>query len=123
MGLNVSFYREAVDPDSWFPDGYDCSMNGESIRFPSCCVVNVPGPFEPGEKKPAMMLVDDAPCGKPYPKLVPAELVNGEWVRKPGWYMFGGNYAGTSDSRYSKAVEDCGGSRAGILPVFDRMEG
>lgn len=122
MGLNVSFYREAVDPDGFFPEGYDCSNGGESIRYPNCCVVNVSGPAEPGENKPPMILVDDKPCGKPYPKLVPAELVDGEWVRKPGWFMFGGNYAATSDSRYSAAIEACGGSRAGVLPVFDRYE-
>lgn len=121
MGLSLDFYRKAVDPDSWFPEGYDCSCNGESIRFPSCVVINVDGPVEPSENKPAMMLVDDKPTGKSFPKLVPVDLVDGEYVRRPGC-MFGGNYAATSDSRLPDSMEDMYGMRLRIIPVFDRVE-
>lgn len=115
MGMLVSFYRDAAR-------SCDCSRNGESARFVECCVVNVDGPFEPDEDCPPMMLVDDKPTGKPYPKLVPAELIDGAWERKSDWVMFGGNYAGTSDSRFCSAIAVFGGTRASIVPVFDRVE-
>ena len=115
MGMLVSFYRDAGSD-------YDCSRNGESVRFVECCVVNVDGPFEPYDDRPPMMLVDDLPTGKPYPKVVPAELVDGAWERKPGWIMFGGNYAGTSDSRFCRAVDALCGVRSSVVPVFDRVE-
>jgi hypothetical protein len=37
--------------------------------------------------------------------------------------MFGGNYAGTSDSRFKDAVENLIGTRFyGAIPVHDRYE-
>jgi hypothetical protein len=36
--------------------------------------------------------------------------------------MFGGNYAGTSDSRFSEACEALIGFNPGVVRVFDRYE-
>lgn len=111
MGLLVNVYRDSNSD-------YDCTMNGVTKRHTQLCVVNVDGPFEPSIECPAVMLVDDQPCGRPYPKLVPADALS-----ENKWTMFGGNYAQSSDSRFTDAVEKMGGPRAGILPVFDRIEG
>jgi len=106
MGLVISVYRKA--------DGYDCTNGGLSGQHDRITVVNVDGPFKPGSFGPAFLIVDDAPCGQPYPKLVPAEFDDeiGEWVRAPGWFMFGGNYGGCSDSRFINR----------IIPIHDRKE-
>lgn len=49
-------------------------------------------------------------------KLVPADAGD-------KWVMFGGNYAGTSDSRFTKAVEKITGSPfSRALPIHDRIE-
>jgi len=106
MGLDIQIYRSS--------HGYDCTNGGISSKGHSLNVVNVDGPFIPRENAPAVMIVDDLPNGKPYPKLVPAiyDDEKGEWVRAKGWFMFGGNYGESSDSRF--------GSR--ILPIFDRKE-
>lgn len=49
-------------------------------------------------------------------KLVPAGM-------EGKWFMFGGNYAATSDSRFSKAVEKITGAPfSGALPIHDRVE-
>lgn len=51
------------------------------------------------------------------PKLIPVEL-DGKWS------MFGGNFAFSSDSRFSEAVEKLlGHSFGGAVKVFDRTEG
>lgn len=112
MGLNISVYRNA-EFDT------DCTNGGITSMFNQLNVVNLDGPFEPDEKSPAVLLVDDRPTGKPYPKLVPAEWneEKGEWVRCEGWYMAGGNYGGTSDSRFKAE-----GMSHGILPIHDRKE-
>lgn len=113
MGLTVSVYRDAE------LNGYDCTNGGITSKFARLNVVNVAGPFDPSDDCPAVMLVDDKPCGRPYPKLVPAVFDEDTqtWKRQEGWFMMGGNYAGTSDSRFRTE-----GMTAGILPVHDRME-
>ncbi len=108
MGLNVSVYR-----NSEFA-GYDCTNGGITSANTSLNVVNADGPFDPTDTAPAVMIVDDFPCNKSYPKLVPAvwNALTEEWERTKGWFMFGGNYGGTSDSRVEY----------NILPVHDRQE-
>jgi hypothetical protein len=39
------------------------------------------------------------------------------------WYMFGGSYASTSDSRLGEAIRKMGGDFYGALAVHDRTEG
>lgn len=110
MGLRVSVYRSR---------GMDCTMDGVSKFHDNLVVVNAEGPFDPDREDAAVLLVDDRPTGTPYPKLVPAEWDDekGEWVRCEGWYMAGGNYGGTCDSRYKAE-----GMSHGILPIHDRRE-
>ena len=106
MGLIVNVYTTR--------ESYDCTRNGVTNRFNKLCVVNVDGPFEPDEKTPAVELVRGAVEG--IAVLKPLEA-------KGQWTMFGGNYAGCSDSRFSNAVEKIIGHRFyGAVPVHDRVE-
>ena len=105
MGMIVSVYRDSSD--------YDCTRNGVTNRFDELCVVNVDGPFEPKDDCPAVRL-EQGPLNSV--RLVPLE---GEGR----WTMFGGNYAATSDSRFSDAIEKMLGHRFyGAVPVHDRIE-
>lgn len=105
MGLIVNVYRNS--------SGYDCTANGASSKVDSFTVVNVDGPFEPTPERPAMILQEGYVRGSV--QLVPEALVN----KRP---MFGGNYAGTSDSRFSRAVGELLGVRMDIVGIFDRVE-
>lgn len=107
MGLIVSVYKDA---DS----NYDCTMNGVTSRFTKMCVTNVDGPFDPSDDCPAVKLVEGNLPGTA--KIVPEEC-------EGKWSMFGGNYAATSDSRFSEAIESIVGGRFyGAVPVHDRVE-
>lgn len=107
MGLIVSVYKDA---DS----NYDCTMNGVTSRFTKLCVTNVDGPFEPSDDCPPVKLVVGNLPGTA--KIVPEEC-------EGKWSMFGGNYAATSDSRFSEAIESIVGGRFyGAVPVHDRVE-
>ena len=108
MGMIVHVYRDSFA---------DCTNGGVSSQYDGLCVVNVDGPFDPCDKYPAAKLVDDAPMGRPYPKIVPLDLLESN-----KWVMFGGNIAHTGDSRFKQAVEKWGGGPAGALPIFDRVE-
>ena len=121
MGLLVSVYRNA----EFEADGTDCTNGGLSGRFRKLLIVNVPGPTPDNGMHPAMLLVDDQPCGEPYPKLVPADPDDHDKpYRSPTLCgpMMGGNYAGSSDSRLGQAVHELCGLRLSILPVHDRFE-
>lgn len=109
MGLNVSVYKDAGS-------NYDCTNNGVTNRFSRLNVVNVEGPFDPTDDCPAVMLVKGNLPGTV--KIVPLdEMGTGSWT------MFGGNYAATSDSRFTAAVEKITGGRFyGAVPVHDRVE-
>ena len=108
MGLIINVYR-AVD----FPD---CTLNGISGKFAELTLVNVSGPFEPDEKRPAAWLM---------PGHIPhsARIVVVDPATDTGWAMMGGNYAGTSDSRFNEAVQKLTGARPGVVAVHDRYEG
>lgn len=121
MGLIVSVFRAA--------DRADCTSGGISSRASRLCLVNVPGPFKPSEECPAAMLMPNVygtarivPCVKAEP--VAGGPVNFDgWQAAPGWHMMGGNYAFTSDSRFSQAVEALTGARFfGTVPIHDRQE-
>lgn len=110
MGMIISVYRDA--------DRVDCSANGLSRQFDRLCVVNVPGPFEPGPDLPAFELVKSDVFGKHEYRSV--KLVPEGETR---WTMFGGNYGSTSDSRWGKAIEDLIDIRFyGAVPIHDRIE-
>lgn len=105
MGMIVYVYRDTLG---------DCTNGGISGTFDKLCVTNVDGPFEPGPGIPAVVL---KPGNIPnaLPKLVPEE-------DQEHWVMFGGNYASTSDSRFSEAVKRMCGVYASIVPIHDRIE-
>lgn len=113
MGLLVFVLRHANFPD--------CSNGGLSSRHDSICVVNMEGPFQPKEDTPAFLLVNhyqDCCCLKP---AIPDG--KGGWIVEPSWYMHGGNYANTSDSRFGQAIQKMTGkSFYGALAIHDRRE-
>lgn len=102
--------------------GGDCSNGGISSRFHS---ILVPCPFGPvsfdSEKELPLNFCTfetrDVFEGILYTDIVPATVneYGGIWPR-PGWWMFGGTIAYTSDSRFS--------SMAGLYPlkIRDRQE-
>ena len=110
MGLIVDVFRCSLG---------DCTNNGVSSEARSLVVVNIPGPFEPDERYPAVMLTTG-----PYEtkRLVPAiQDSTGKWVpyRPDGLVgpSMGGNYAATSDSRFGRAV-----GFYGAVAIHDRFE-
>jgi hypothetical protein len=126
MGLRVSVYRQAENEYSrrW-PN--DATNGGITSRYADLCVVNVPGPFQPDDDTPAVMLVKGNIGGTAI--LVPAILVGEDvWVPKGQTQelcgpMAGGNYAATSDGRFGQAVEAIAGHRMyAAIPVHDRYE-
>ena len=118
MGLHIHVYRSNLG---------DSTNNGISAKADQLCLVNVEGPFEPSNLHPAAMLVPGNLDGTL--KIVPAgcyqnkETRNFEWHPVPGWYMAGGNYAATSDSRFSEACEKLLGHRFyAAVAIHDRKE-
>lgn len=105
MGLIVSVYRNS---------GTDCTNGGVTARSTHLTLTNVDGPFQPTPDAPAAKLVLRSTGNL---TVVPDGL-EGKWT------MFGGNFVYTSDSRFSKAVETLGGTKAGGYPiaVHDRVE-
>lgn len=115
MGLHVEVFRSAK--------GGDCTMDGISAQAAELCLVNVPGPFDPREGIPAAMLVPGNLRGTV--RIVPAmKDDSGAWVKDPRWWMMGGNYAATPDSRFSEACAALlGHTFYGAVPIHDRYEG
>jgi hypothetical protein len=107
MGLRVSVYRNAE-----FDENH--TNFGVTGRFKSLTVVNIEGPFEPTLESPGVKLVRGAMSG--IARIVPIEVEH-------RCTQMGGNYAATSDSRFSEAVEKIVGTRFyGAVPVHDRVE-
>lgn len=106
MGLILSVYRPADFGEC------DCTNGGISASHDRLTVTNVDGPFDPSPDAPAVYL-EKGPLGAIRLK---SPTNDGRWT------MFGGNYAGTSDSRFNDAVERLIGYRAGVVPIHDRVE-
>lgn len=117
MGIHVNIYRQAPYGDPFF-DNMDCTAGGESSYAKGFTVVNAEGPFEPCEDYPAAELVMAEPIGgRKILRLIPVS-------KKGKWTMFGGNYAGCSDSRFSRLCDELlGGTFYGAVAVHDRVEG
>jgi hypothetical protein len=120
MGLTAYIYKSGLG---------DCSNGGISSRADKVTLVNVEGPFEPTEDRPAAMLVPGNTAGTV--KVVAAVAgddgtyapVKQNGDGKQVGPMMGGAYVATSDSRFSRAVEDLLGHRFyGAVPLHDRFE-
>jgi len=111
MGLHVSILKPADMPD--------CTNRGISFFAKSLCLVNVSGPFEPDSNHPAALLAKR----NGVLTIVPAMEVRGKWVQAPGWWMMGGNYAATSDSRFGQACKELmEHDFYGAVAIHDRQE-
>lgn len=107
--MRVAVFRAGVD---------DYTLGGVSSNYDALLVVNVEGPFEPDAYTQAVKLESHVDgCLR----LVPVEKdSSGGYVCKitP---MFGGNYAATSDSRFSDACARLLGHQFyGAIAVHDR---
>jgi len=112
MGLHIDVYRSPLG---------DCTRNGISSKANGLVLVNVNGPFNPSPDRPAAMLIAGLAPGTV--RIVPAQSDNGIWKPVPDWTMMGGNYGGTSDSRFSHAVEKLLGHHFyGAVAIHDRIE-
>lgn len=110
MGLNVHVYRWNLG---------DCTAGGISEKAAQLCIVNIDGPSDPSDKVPAAFLGTNQ-VGNPVIK--PAILIGDEWHETGEWCMMGGNYAGSSDSRFGEAVRKFAPGFYGALPIHDRIE-
>lgn len=112
MGLIVEVFKNPLG---------DCTNSGISSKVTGLTLVNVSGPFEPNNLAPAALLIrGNAPR---LVKIVPARRNGDNWEQASGWWMMGGNYAATSDSRFHRAVEGfTGGISYGAVPIHDRQE-
>lgn len=119
MGLNVSVYRSNLG---------DCTNGGVSERANRLCIVNIEGPFEPSDEAPAVILTVNSlgnPILKPATQRIREENGNEifDYVEdESAWFMFGGNYAACSDSRFGEAVRRHTPRFYGALPIHDRAE-
>lgn len=107
MGLIVNVYRSASPADY--------TRGGISSTHGMLCLVNVPGPFEPTAEAPAAWLESHlSGIARIVPKYEACDHRH---------HMAGGNYAATSDSRFSTAVEQITGQCFyGAVAIHDRVE-
>jgi hypothetical protein len=126
-GLRLSVYR-AVD----FPDCTNGGISGKHARvtvvgrlvgdtvvpLPDGCCIS-----EADDDAPAVVLVESrCPGYDPTPHLVPLEFVHGTPVDCVG-PMSGGNYAGTTDSRWGQLGKLYEGLRhLDAVAIHDRIE-
>jgi len=110
MGLLVNVYKDASSK-------YDCTNGGVSSRnIKGLCLINVSGPFDPSDEYPAAQLVKQTFHFGSSVKVIPEEC-------KGKQTQMGGNYAATSDSRFSEAIESrLGHGFYGAVPIHDRVE-
>lgn len=97
----VGFKRK--DDASWRPLEHSCQV------------------FTPNEHAPAAILVESAVPLLYGPHLVPLELIESLPEGHVG-PMMGGNYAGSSDSRWGMLGSMFPGLRLDVVPVHDRVE-
>lgn len=125
MGLNVNVFRDSLG---------DCTNGGVSSKVDRLCVVNIDGTAVPSPDCSPVILESHGRGIVRLVPAVPAELPdvvrlgvdyykNGAWARDGRWLMFGGNYAATSDSRFTEAAERLLGHRwYGAVAIHDRYE-
>lgn len=101
----------------------DCTNNGISARHDELLIYCKEGPYElDTDNLPdnfAMLKVETV-CGSIINRIYPAEWVDGEVKPRGGkWYMMGGNYCATSDSRFNRML---GNDMYGAVAIHDRVE-
>jgi hypothetical protein len=112
MGLIVEVFKNPLG---------DCTLDGISSQATALTIVNVSGPFDPRPERPPAMLVKGNMPGMV--KVVPALLgVDGQYAEDKRWTMMGGNYAATSDSRWTEAIRRLTGASFSAVPIHDRIE-
>ena len=126
-GLMLSVYKSARIGDC--TNGGATSMadavvvvgylkDGKVEPLPENCQVFPPN----GDLLPAMVLVPSrAPGYDPTPHLVPLDLIDNIPADSVG-PMFGGNYAGSSDGRWSALGKLFGVPSLNLVAVHDRVE-
>ena len=93
----------------------DCTAGGISSTNDTLCVENINGPFNKDQNGPALYLT------KGFQGTV--KLITQRELDTGNVGMFGGNFASSSDSRFSKAVEKVIGQRFhGAVAIHDRFE-
>lgn len=124
MALTISIFRAAR-----FPDCTNGGISGAERGAKGLCLMNVVGPDRtPSDDYPPALLVEHVPFGRDdgrrLVRIVPAELIGGEWRVAPGWWMMGGNYGACSDSRFGEHVRELLGVQFynGAVPIHDRRE-
>lgn len=106
MGLIVNVYLNPLG---------DCTNGGISSAVKYLTLTNVAGPFDPNPLAPAAVIEQHV---RGCLRIVPE---SGAGTR--GVYMSGGNYAATSDSRFSEACERLlGHCFYGAVSIHDRSE-
>ena len=97
-----------------YRNGNGSSTNGVSSRVDQLFATapGLEGPFKDTEWSNTLLINEDARGNL---RLIPMDLIN----KNP---MFGGNFAGTSDSRWARYLEQRLGFNPRVLPIFDRIE-
>jgi len=115
MGLTIHIYKCNLYGD--------CTNGGASSRdIKGFCITNIDAPFNPCDDYPSAELVLQEFYGRKTVKIVPTHIQEGRQTSSQN-YMFGGNYGGTSDSRFSEKVESMiEQSFYGAIPIHDRAE-
>jgi len=98
-GLIVDVYR----------DQYDGTNGGISSKYERFVLLGVDAPFTPDDMTPALKIVKRFLFGRDYYHLEPIDPCPSNQVG----YMFGGNFAYSSDSRFPNDYP---------LPIHDRSE-
>ena len=88
-------------------DTCNCSNNGISSKHNEVTLIDVPGPFPVVDSAPAVRIVKRFLSGRDY---FHAEPVTDN---KKQWFMFGGTFIYTSDSRFPYDYP---------IPLHDRVE-
>lgn len=104
MPLTLYIYKNSLG---------DATNGGVSSKVDKLTLMNVEGPAVSSEGAPEAYLRPSRAKGYP-----PHIVISGSKETT----MAGGNYAGTSDSRLSRAVESMCGTPVNILAIHDRIE-
>jgi hypothetical protein len=118
MGIIADVYKHA--------DG-DCSNGGLSSLFDKVTIVNVDGPFEPDDDRPAVLLVaGNRPGTVKCVVAVENPVGSGDyWEFNGGSKVgptFGGCFVATSDSRFREATAFFHNGGVDAVPLHDRFE-